>query len=124
LSKITDFFDEPELSYNFQTGYNGEAFVYKDLDLNSQFEKVYWPNKSESETSFFVNDFKNEKIYINESGVSYDILVETVERSKIYVEVKSTSGSYDLTDKLPIYISPNQWNFLQQVNEKDIYCLV
>jgi hypothetical protein len=85
--------------------------------------RVDWPNKSNKETSDFIYDFENEKIYIEESGASYDVLAQTIDGSKIYVEVKSASGSYDMSDKLPIYISPNQWKFLRKVNEKDIYCL-
>jgi hypothetical protein len=96
------------INENYQTSYHGEAFVSKDLGSNSQFKKVDWPNKSESETSTFINDFDDEKIYINESDYSYDNSVETKDGFIIYVKVKSTLGYYDLSDKFSIYISPIQ----------------
>jgi hypothetical protein len=108
------------LTGNYQTGFQGEVFVFKELRRNNQFVKAVWPNKSYFETSDVIHNFENEKIYIIKSGISYSILAETVNGSKIYVEVKSTKGS---SGKLPIYSSQNQWSFLHQVNKKDIYCL-
>jgi hypothetical protein len=71
----------------------------------------------------FQSIFEKEKIYINESDYYCDIHAETKDRFTVYAEIKSISDSYDLYDKLSIYISPNQWNFLQQADEKNINVL-
>jgi hypothetical protein len=105
MSKVIYFLQESELSGNNLVGYQGEAFVFKHLSRSAEIVEVDWPNKSKTETSYFIQDFENEKIYINESGISYDIIAQTTNSSIVLVDVKSTKGSYDISDKLPIYQS-------------------
>jgi hypothetical protein len=84
------------------TGHQGEAFVFKTLINCDRFLTVDWPNKSNIEISFCIKDYENDKIYIRESGNHYGILAETSNGSKIFVEVKSTSGLIHSDDNLQI----------------------
>jgi hypothetical protein len=70
-------------------GYLGEAAVFKDLRDSGKFEKVIWPNHSESKDGHPLCS-GNEIFFIKETGRHYDIEVITRNFTHIFIEVKST----------------------------------
>jgi hypothetical protein len=123
LTRSSGTYDNEQQERNLATGYQGEAFVFKQLKKHNQIIKSRWMNKSEVKTPTLIHDFENEQFYIDESRASYDLLAKTIEGSKIYVEVKSRVGSYEHSDMFSFSISYHQLNFLTQDSEKDIYLL-
>ena len=112
--------DEEQKRRNFENGWKGEAFVYKQL-LQKNF-KVEWRNKSETDTGNFIVDFEGEKHFITERFDKYDLLAENGER-KFYIQVKSTTTGISDSDQIAMPISIREWNFVFETKENEGYYL-
>ena len=67
-------------------------------------------------------EYNGKKYYINSSeGSPYDIVVETYQGNKYYIEVKSTKNQFG--NKVPFYLSQNQIETMRSVKNPDKYIL-
>ena len=107
-------------SINMRTGISGEAYIYELLSSSGKYKSVKWNMLDNSGLGV---DFEyNGKIYkIHCDGSHYDILVETFDGRKIYVEVKSTK--YNFYNKVPFYISQKQIEKMKQIELPNEYVL-
>ena len=120
LQYAGDFDFGNDNSANIRTGINGEAYIYELLSSSGKYKSVKWNMLDNSELGV---DFEyNGKIYkIHCDGSHYDILVETFDGRKIYVEVKSTK--YNFYNKVPFYISQKQIEKMKQIELPNEYVL-
>ena len=120
LQYAGDFDFGNENSVNKRTGVSGEAYIYELLSNSGKYKSVKWNmlgNTGQGE------DFEyNGKLYkIHCDGSQYDILVETFEGRKIYVEVKSTKNKFN--NKVPFYLSLKQIEKMKQIDFPNEYVL-
>jgi hypothetical protein len=105
---------------NKKTGISGEAYIYELLSNSGKYKNIKWnmlDNTGKGEK--FEYNGKNYQIYCDVSH--YDILVETLDGRKIYVEVKSTR--YEFNNKVPFYLSQKQIEKMKQIAAPDEYVL-
>ena len=105
---------------NKKTGISGEAYIYELLSNSGKYKNIKWnmlDNTGKGEK--FEYNGKNYQIYCD--GSHYDILVETFDGRKIYVEVKSTR--YEFNNKVPFYLSQKQIEKMKQISAADEYVL-
>ena len=120
LQYAGDFDFGNDNSANIRTGINGEAYIYELLSSSGKYKSVKWnmlDNTGQGE------DFEyNGKHYkIHSDGSQYDILVETFDGRKIYVEVKSTKNKFN--NKVPFYLSRSQIKKMEQIELPNEYIL-
>ena len=120
LQYAGDFDFGNENSMNIRIGIIGEAYIYELLSSSGKYKSVKWnmlDNTGQGE------DFEyNGKHYkIHSDGSQYDILVETFDGRKIYVEVKSTKNKFN--NKVPFYLSLNQIEKMEQIEFPNEYVL-
>jgi membrane-bound inhibitor of C-type lysozyme len=108
---------------NYDNGYKGEAYVYKQLIKSGEFRNVTWAHKSEMPTNIEIVDFEGTLHYVADDYSKYDLAAETVEGKKIYIEVKSTRTTLEQADTIALPISSREWNFVNQIDENEKYCL-
>jgi uncharacterized protein YozE (UPF0346 family) len=109
---------------NFVNGYKGEAYVYKQLLASEYFTDIKWEHKSEIETELSIIDFEGQKHFIKENYSKYDITAKSVKDGQaVFIEVKSTRTSLSVADTIPLPISTNEWQFVNQINSDEKYCL-
>ncbi|ORX55846.1 hypothetical protein BCR36DRAFT_581012 [Piromyces finnis] len=105
---------------NKRTGNCGEAYIYELLLNSNKFKKVEWKMLSKSVYSE-VLEYRGKRYNIVNDGSHYDIYVETFDGKKIYIEVKSTTGSFG--NKIPFYISKYQIDMMRETRSPDQYIL-
>ena len=120
LEYAGDFYFGNENSVNIRIGIIGEAYIYELLSNSVKYKSLKWnmlDNNGKGED--FEYNGKHYKIHYN--GSQYDILVETFEGRKIYVEVKSTKNKFN--SKVPFYLSLNQIEKMEQIEYPNEYVL-
>ena len=115
--------NEVEERRNFENGYKGEAYIYSQLVKSGNFKNVIWEHKSEKPTNIEIVDYEGNNHYVKDNYSKYDLIVETFDGNKIYIEVKSTRTSIEQADTIALPISSREWKFVNQINENDKYCL-
>jgi len=120
LQYADDFDFGNEKSVNKDSGISGEAYIYEILSSSGKYKSVIWNMLDNSELG---EDFEyNGKHYkIHNDGSYYDILVETFDGRKIYVEVKSSKNI--LSNKVPFYLSLNQIEKMEKIIFPNEYVL-
>jgi hypothetical protein len=120
----------PELTYspddeqkrrNFENGWKGEAFVYKDL-LRKSFD-VEWRNKSQTDNGNYILDFEGEKHFISDRFDKYDLIAKNANGKTFYIQVKATVTGISDADQIAIPISIREWNFVFETKDNDAYYL-
>ena len=66
-------------------------------------------------------EYNGKNYKIHSDGSHYDILVETFDGRKIYVEVKSTKNKFN--NKVPFYLSLNQIAKMEKIEFPNEYVL-
>ena len=115
-----DFDFGNENPINRITGISGEAYIYELLSNSRKYKRVKWnmlDNTGQGED--FEYNGKHYKIHYDFS--QYDILVETFDGQKIYVEVKSTRNKFN--NKVPFYLSQKQIEKMEQIELSSEYVL-
>ncbi|PTN09302.1 uncharacterized protein DUF3883 [Mangrovibacterium marinum] len=115
--------NEMEEKRNYENGYKGEAYIYGQLMKSGQYKNIVWPNKSEVPTHFEITDHEGNQYYINDERNGYDIVAETEDGRKVFIEVKSTRTLLADADKIALPISRREWQFVNKINGNDKYCL-
>lgn len=89
-----------------KNGLLGEEYIYNWLleNYSDRYDSIEWVSKDESRR-----------------GEHYDILVETKEHHKIYIEVKSTGREFG--SKVPFYLSEKQIEMMKKTEYPDEYNL-
>ena len=120
LQYAGDFDFGYENPINRKTGISGEAYIYELLSNSGKYKSVKW---NMLDNTGHGEDFEyNGKHYkIHSDGSHYDILVETFDGQKIYVEVKSTRNIF--TNKVPFYLSQKQIEKMEQIEPSSEYVL-
>ena len=113
---------EEQQRKNFENGWKGEAYVYKEL-LAKNF-KVEWRNKTNTPNENRIIDFKGEEHYIFDRGDKYDLIAKNLTGKIFYIQVKSTTTDISKADQIALPISSREWNFVSETTENDSYYLV
>ena len=110
---------------NFENGYKGEAYVYKQLLKSGNFNNVVWAHKTidPDNSDYSIVDFEGETHYIKDDYSKYDLSVETKDGKTIFIEVKSTRTNLADADNIALPISTSEWNFVNQINDREKYYL-
>jgi len=114
--------DEEQKRINFENGWKGEAFVYKEL-LKKTFVLVDWRNKSETDNGNSIEDFEGEKHFIAEKYDKYDLIVKHQNGKTFYIQVKATTTDISDADQIAMPISIREWNFVFETKDNDTYYL-
>jgi hypothetical protein len=118
---------EEEREYNFETGYIGEYFVFKELEKNinqnNENIKIDWLNKSDENNYERTFNLNGSSIYINDSKQQYDIKVTLDGIKEIFIEVKSTVTDISRSDEIKFPISKREWDFIRLKKSDDKYYL-
>lgn len=114
---------EEEIRRNRENSYKGEAYIYSQLIKSDHFKNVIWEQKSVEPTELTIIDYENNSHYIKKNYNDYDLIAETHEGNRIYIEVKSTRTSIQEVDRIAIPISSREWKFVNQISINDKYCL-
>ena len=103
-----------------KTGFSGEAYIYELLLNSGKYKNVKWLMLSENG---FGEDFEfnGKKYNIKQDDSHYDIVVETFENYKYYIEVKSTKNKFG--NKVPFYLSQKQIETMKSIKSPDKYIL-
>lgn len=116
-----DFSDENPI--NKKTEISGEAYIYELLLDSGKFKSVTWMMQSKSGDGEDF-EYKGKKYKINpDDGSHYDIVCETNNDCKIYIEVKSTRYEYAHGDKVPMFLSQKQIDTMEKTNSPNEYIL-
>ena len=113
--------DEEQKRRNFENGWKGEAFVYKEL-INKRFE-VEWRNKSDVDNGNAIIDFAGEKHFISERYDKYDLVAKHSNGRVFYIQVKSTTTDLSDADQIAMPISIREWNFVFETKETETFYL-
>lgn len=105
---------------NKRTGNSGEAYIYELLKNSGKYKNVKWKMLSENGLGELF-EYNGKKYHIISDDSHYDIEVETFEKSKLYIEVKSTKGKFG--KKVPFYISCKQIEMMKSIKSPDKYIL-
>lgn len=114
---------EDQEKRNYENGYKGEAYIYKQLLKSDNYKNVTWAHKSKTPADFEIIDFEGEVHHIKDDYSKYDLSVETFSGNRIYIEVKSTSTTLADADTISLPISTREWEFISKINENDKYYL-
>jgi hypothetical protein len=108
FSLLSSFIAEStDMDRNRETGYLGEAVVFKRMRDSGLFDQVSWPNRSERRTDESVTDANGEEFFITESFLPYDIVAVRRDGVRVYVEVKTTCHEME-GQRWPIHLSNAQ----------------
>jgi len=129
LMKNDNFVDTYEYFYDFfnqneKTGYRGEAYIYElleELRRTGQIKSVEWKTLSKTGQGKEL-EFRGKTYYLIPDGSHYDIVVETNNNHKIYIEVKTTSREYN-GKKVPFFLSQKQIETMNEINYPNEYIL-
>ena len=109
-----------ENSFNKKTGNFGEAYIYELLKNSGKYKNVIWKMLSTNENGEDIEI--NGKVYnVIPDDSPYDIVVETFDNYKLYIEVKSTRKN--MGNKVPFYISQRQIDMMERTKPPDKYIL-
>lgn len=111
--------DEEQIRKNFENGWKGEAFVFKELKKLGL--DVEWKNKSTEVNDNKIVDFENEIHYIVDKGDKYDLVVKNKTGRVIFIQVKATITSISQADQIALPISTREWNFVFEAIDDDYY---
>ncbi|ORX87290.1 hypothetical protein BCR32DRAFT_289410 [Anaeromyces robustus] len=114
-----DFFNPNEI-----TGYRGEAYIYEileELHKSGQIKSVEWKTLSKNGQGRKL-EFRGKTYYLILEGSHYDIVVETNNNRKIYIEVKTTSREYN-GKKVPFFLSQKQIETMNTIAYPNEYFL-
>ena len=118
LSYGDDFdFENP---INRRTGISGEAYIYELLLNSGKYKSVKWLMLDETGKGLLF-EYKGKTYNIVPDYSHYDILVETYDNQKLYIEVKSTKGEFG--NKVPFFISKKQIEMMESTKSPDKYIL-
>lgn len=112
--------DDEQTRINFENGWKGEAFVYKEMQRRN-FE-VEWENKSSTETKNVITDFEGEKHFIDDKKSKYDLVINTPS-GKSFIQVKATTTDIGSADQIALPISTREWKFIHETNQNESYYL-
>lgn len=115
--------NEVEERRNFENGYKGEAYIYSQLIKSGNFKNIIWEHQSIEPTEMKITDYEGNTHYIKENYSKYDLIIETYDCNKIYIEVKSTRTSIEEADKIALPISSREWKFVSQISKNEKYYL-
>ena len=105
---------------NKKVGIMGEAYIYEFLKNSHKYKKVKWNMLSEN--GYGEELIYNGKIYnVIQDNSHYDILVETYDNKKLYIEVKSTKNKFQ--KKVPFYLSQKQVEIMESIKPPNKYIL-
>jgi hypothetical protein len=110
-SHVSEFF-EAGMPRNCETGYLGEAAVFKQFRASGLYDQVEWKNLSEAPTAESVTDAEGVQFFVAESSAPYDIVAHRKDGGKVYVEVKSTFHEI-YEERWPIHLSESQIELLE-----------
>lgn len=113
--------EEKTIRQNFENGWKGEAFVYKQL-LEKNYN-VIWPNKALEVSENVIIDYSGEQHYIKDRGDKYDLIIENSSDRKVFVQVKSTTTDIANADHISMPISTREWGFIHETKENESYYL-
>lgn len=113
--------EEQTIRRNFENGWKGEAYVYKQL-LEKNYT-VTWPNKTLETCENIITDYTGEQHFIKDKGDKYDLIIENSADQKIYIQVKSTTTDIANADHISMPISTREWQFITETNENESYYL-
>ena len=119
LLKYGDDFDFGN-PINKRIGNCGEAYIYELLLNSGKFKSVKWNMLSTSGKGELL-EYNGKKYNIIPDNSYYDILVETFENYKLFIEVKSTKAKFG--NKVPFYISQRQIEMMRNTLSPDKYIL-
>jgi len=124
LSPFLQYADDFDFGYsnpNKKTGTMGEAYIYEVLSNLGKYKNVKWNMLDNTGQG---KDFEyNGKHYKIHHDISHhDILVESFDDRKIYVEVKSSKNNF--SSKVPLYLSHRQIEEMEQIELPNEYVLV
>lgn len=111
--------DKEHIRKNFENGWKGEAFVFKELKklgLN-----VEWKNQTKDVNDNKIVDYENDIFYISDKGDKYDLFAINKSGKRIFIQVKATTTSISDADQISLPISTREWNFVFETNEDDYY---
>jgi len=118
LSYSDDFdFENP---VNIRTGISGEAYIYELLSNSGKYKSVKWLMLDETGKGQPF-EYKGKTYNIVQDYSHYDILVETYDNQKLYIEVKSTKREFG--NKVPFFISKKQIEMMETTKSPDKYIL-
>lgn len=113
--------DDEQIRINFENGWKGEAFVYKEMQ-KINFE-VEWENKSSTETRNVITDFEGEKHFIDDKKSKYDLVIKSPSGSKSFIQVKATTTDIGRADQIALPISTREWRFIHETSQNESYYL-
>lgn len=113
--------DEEQKRINFENGWKGEAFVYKELSRKA-FE-LKWLNKCDIDNGNVIVDFEGESHFISDNFDKYDIVATNTNGKTFYIQVKSTTTDISDADQIAMPISIREWNFVFETNHDETYYL-
>ena len=119
--QIMDYKDDLDFGnpLNKKRGISGEAYIYELLLKSGKYKRVKWLMLSETNSG---ESFEyNGKVYNINGDSHYDILVETFDNHKFYIEVKSTKDKFG--KKVPFYLSRKQIEMIKSIKSPDKYIL-
>ncbi|OUM57448.1 hypothetical protein PIROE2DRAFT_17572 [Piromyces sp. E2] len=106
---------------NKRIGNCGEAYIYELLRNSGKYKSVRWCMLNENGNEIL--EYRGKTYTIMESGLHYDILVETMDNRNIFIEVKSTRYEYEYGNKVPFYLSQQQIRYMEKTIYPDEYVL-
>ena len=101
-------------------GIFGEAYIYEFLKNSCRYKNVKWNMLSENGCGEEI-EYNGNKYNIIQDNSHYDIIVETDDNNKIYIEVKSTKNKF--SKKVPFYLSQKQIEKMESIKSPDKYIL-
>ncbi|OUM58403.1 hypothetical protein PIROE2DRAFT_16332 [Piromyces sp. E2] len=113
-------FNNGNNSVNRRTGRCGEAYIYEYLCNTGLYKNVTW-NMLSSDGQGELLEYNNKEYRIIQDGAHHDIVVETNDNRKIYIEVKSTR--YSFGNKVPFFLSEQQIYEMQKTLPPNEYLL-
>jgi len=113
--------DEENIRINFENGWKGEAFVYKEMKKRGY--DVTWLNLSSTPNENSIIDFEKEQHYISDNGDKYDLIAKNMNGHNFYIQVKSTTTDITEADSIAMPISTREWKFVFEKNANESYYL-
>jgi hypothetical protein len=114
--------EDKQIVKNFETGYKGEAYIFKQL--KQQGIAVEWTNQSLIPTETSVIDDEGLQHYIDDKKNNYDLIATTDNNEKVYIQVKATTTDIQAADLIALPISASEWKFLGKTVSGESFYLV
>lgn len=114
--------EEKQIVKNFETGYKGEAFIFKHL--KDQGISVNWTNQSLVPTDTYIVDDEGSQHYIDDKRENYDLVANFDNGQTVYIQVKATTTDIQSADLIALPISASEWKFLGRTVTDESFYLV